>query len=251
MSLLMNGVTKCCGLYILQKAPLSSLNGRKAILLFHVVAMARGRGAKKSAQKGKNKKTGPSTSPIKKTRYVDELRGIAELEVVSPVLEKCSKEVENPEAATTSSPVIGTNNGTPLREESDLTEWVQKIRNGSQNTKLQGRVSWAARMEEEAQMNAEAHVNIITPSVMVESDYIQAEIEYWSSVVVCYVLGANPPLPVMEGYFKRILGSLGIAKVALFGNGMFIVRFNNVDDCMKVMSGGFQLFDRKPLIIKL
>lgn len=31
---------------------------------------------------------------------------------------------------------------------------------------------------------------------MIDSNDIQDEVEYWSS---CYVLGANPPLPVMEG----------------------------------------------------
>lgn len=56
--------------------------------------MARGRGAKKSAQKRKNKKTGPSSSPIKKTRSIDELTGIAELEIPTPIQEKTVDDAE-------------------------------------------------------------------------------------------------------------------------------------------------------------
>lgn len=49
------------------------------------------------------------------------------------------------------------------------------------------------------------------------------------SAVVCYVLGANPPLSVMEGYFKRIWGKLGLDKIAFMGKGIFIVRFTTVE----------------------
>lgn len=43
---------------------------------------------------------------------------------------------------------------------------------------------------------------------------IKDEIVYWKSIVICYVLGSNPPLPVLDDYFRRIRGSLGIDKVS-------------------------------------
>ena len=49
--------------------------------------MARGR-AKKSAQKGKGKATGPSSTQVKKTKSVDEVTGVSELRIPSPIREK-------------------------------------------------------------------------------------------------------------------------------------------------------------------
>ena len=33
---------------------------------------------------------------------------------------------------------------------------------------------------------------------------IEDEVKYWESAVVCYVIGANPPLHLIDGYMKRI-----------------------------------------------
>ncbi|CAI8604591.1 unnamed protein product [Vicia faba] len=33
---------------------------------------------------------------------------------------------------------------------------------------------------------------------------IEDEIAYWKSSIVCYMLGANPPLQVLEGFIRRI-----------------------------------------------
>ena len=35
---------------------------------------------------------------------------------------------------------------------------------------------------------------------------IESEIEHWKSSMVCFVLGANPPLPVIEGFAKKVIG---------------------------------------------
>ncbi|XP_057249289.1 uncharacterized protein LOC130590763 [Beta vulgaris subsp. vulgaris] len=55
----------------------------------------------------------------------------------------------------------------------------------------------------------------------------------------------------MEGYFKRIWGKMGIDKISTMGKGIFIVRFNNVEDSLKIVNKGFHFFDQKPLIVKL
>lgn len=85
-------------------------------------------------------------------------------------------------------------------------EWLDVTRSRSEAIKSPRRVSWAAQMKEETARsgNGGNQVNPIIPIVMIETTDIQEDVELWSSAVVCYVLGANPPLSVMEGYCRRI-----------------------------------------------
>ena len=39
-------------------------------------------------------------------------------------------------------------------------------------------------------------------TIKISFDDIEDEIRYWESAVVCYVIGANPPLHVIDGYMK-------------------------------------------------
>ncbi|XP_062094246.1 uncharacterized protein LOC133800306 [Humulus lupulus] len=78
---------------------------------------------------------------------------------------------------------------------------------------------------------------------------IEEEIAFWNSAMVCYVLGANPPLGVFEGFVKRMWKEQ-VDRVGLINHGIFIVRFHNVEKRDEVISGGFMFFDKKPIIMK-
>ncbi|XP_070018229.1 uncharacterized protein [Nicotiana sylvestris] len=79
---------------------------------------------------------------------------------------------------------------------------------------------------------------------------IKDEVNYWTTTVVCYILGSNPPQVVIDGYFRRIWGALGIDKVAQLNRGVFLVRFHSVESRRKAVEEGVQMFDRKPVIVK-
>jgi len=64
------------------------------------------------------------------------------------------------------------------------------------------------------------------------------------------VLGANPLLAVIDGYVHRIWQGQDIDKVLMVRKGVFLVRFNNMDDRMTVLKKGWYFFDRKPFIVK-
>ncbi|KAJ8429999.1 hypothetical protein Cgig2_033924 [Carnegiea gigantea] len=61
----------------------------------------------------------------------------------------------------------------------------------------------------------------------IEKQDVALELEHWSTAVLCGVMGANPPLEVMEGYIRRIWRNLSITKVAMVRKGLFLVRFEN------------------------
>jgi len=63
-----------------------------------------------------------------------------------------------------------------------------------------------------------------------EPEDVNSEIEYWKQAVLCSVLGANPPLDVMMGFFKRIWPLMEIDKICLAKPGLYLVRFASIAD---------------------
>ena len=84
----------------------------------------------------------------------------------------------------------------------------------------------------------------------VEEEDIEEEVAYWHNAVICCVLGANPPLSIIEGYVKRISKELAITKVVLVKKGLYLVRFEDYQGTLKVIQKGYYLFDHKPFIVK-
>ena len=83
-----------------------------------------------------------------------------------------------------------------------------------------------------------------------ETSDVEDEILYWQSAVLCSVLGANPPLAVMQRYFQKIWANYTIDKVLYVRKGVFMVRFANLQDKLAVVTKGCYHFDRKPLLVK-
>lgn len=121
-------------------------------------------------------------------------------------------------------------------EKARLSKWLEVMQSGAKEASDRKRMSWTEVGEDEINING--NLNPKSPVVTIDSDGIQGKIEYWSSTLVCYVLGTNPPLNVIEVYFKRIWGKLGIDKIALIRKGTFIVRFTSYDSCFKVKKKG-------------
>ena len=57
---------------------------------------------------------------------------------------------------------------------------------------------------------------------------IKSEIERWESSIMCFVLGANPPIQVLEGFFPEDWAKYGIDKVILKPKDVFIIRFQSI-----------------------
>ncbi|XP_019259332.1 PREDICTED: uncharacterized protein LOC109237475 [Nicotiana attenuata] len=87
-------------------------------------------------------------------------------------------------------------------------------------------------------------------NVKISMDDIKDEIIYWKTAVICYVLGSNPPLNVIDGYFRRIWEGLRIDKIAQVNRGIFLIRFHTIERRIKVIEEGVQMFDKKPVVVK-
>ena len=84
----------------------------------------------------------------------------------------------------------------------------------------------------------------------IESNDVGPEIAYWQLAVLCSVLGANPPLEVIEGFIRRIWKAFDIDKICLVRKGVFLVCFNSLKDQMAVVQRGVYFFDKKTLPAK-
>ena len=76
------------------------------------------------------------------------------------------------------------------------------------------------------------------------------EIRYWESAAVCYVVWANPPLHVIDGYVKRIWKDLDAEKVGMVRKNVFIVRLSHKVARDKACEMSGILFDKKPFMVK-
>lgn len=68
--------------------------------------------------------------------------------------------------------------------------------------------------------------------------------------MVCYVLGANPPLHAIDGFVKCIWNPIDIDKVGTVAKGVFLVRLKSQEALTVACDSNGILFDKKPFIVK-
>ena len=79
---------------------------------------------------------------------------------------------------------------------------------------------------------------------------IVEEVLFWELAVVCFVVGANPPLHVINGFAKHIWKNLSIDKVGMVEKSVFLVGFKSIEDHLTATAMNDILFNKKPLIVK-
>ncbi|KAL2930273.1 LINE-1 retrotransposable element ORF2 protein, partial [Bienertia sinuspersici] len=86
--------------------------------------------------------------------------------------------------------------------------------------------------------------------VKINIEDIQHEIEYWSSSLYVFVLGANPLNSIMDGFIRRVWKEHAVDKVINIKKGLFLVHFKTKENCNKAMDGEKIFFDSKPVLVK-
>ncbi|XP_074300302.1 uncharacterized protein LOC141631542 [Silene latifolia] len=79
---------------------------------------------------------------------------------------------------------------------------------------------------------------------------VQVELNYWRNSVYCFILAANPPWEIVEGFIRRLWVNYQVDKLSFLPNGVFMVHFKNKGAMAAVLKQGHFLFDNKPLIVK-
>uniref|UniRef100_A0A803PLB8 DUF4283 domain-containing protein n=1 Tax=Cannabis sativa TaxID=3483 RepID=A0A803PLB8_CANSA len=118
-----------------------------------------------------------------------------------------------------------------------------KLKSDSKKLKKDG--NRAGHMEMKSQINLPDEDR----KVKIDLEDIEDEINYWKPSLVCYVLGSNPPLHILEGFAKR-KWSEKVDKVKLLAYGVFLIRFHSIEQRDEVLNGGHIFFNRKPVIMK-
>ncbi|XP_074299624.1 uncharacterized protein LOC141630764 [Silene latifolia] len=96
----------------------------------------------------------------------------------------------------------------------------------------------------------ESQTVTVKPLLRLAKEDVMGEINFWSTSVVCYILGANPPSSVITGFVKRVWQSYGVDKIAFMPNGIFLVRFKTKEQQKLVLNNGHLIFDNKPVIVR-
>lgn len=91
-----------------------------------------------------------------------------------------------------------------------FSEWLTSMHTSSE--KQQGRKSWDHRSvqpvliiqfkEELVSPSVAQNADVRVDKAKIDDEDIESEIELWNSPTICYVIGANPPPFVMEGYIR-------------------------------------------------
>ncbi|XP_074278112.1 uncharacterized protein LOC141601713 [Silene latifolia] len=105
-------------------------------------------------------------------------------------------------------------------------------------------------LEYEAEEGPGSDKEIPEPVLRLSSADVEEEVNFWSSAVFCYILGAKPPASVISGFVKRVWQSYGVDRISFLPNGIFLVRFKTKEKQMEVVNTGHLMFDNKPVIVK-
>ncbi|KAM6587258.1 hypothetical protein CsatA_009863 [Cannabis sativa] len=211
--------------------------------------------------KAKGKKTGPSSSDrVIKTRSMDAVLGVQELEIEEAAESMEQYHKENVNDHYDEKILSPGESEQSIRRQSeirnDFSDWLsianrtaQDINTGKKVSPPILRSNIVRNLENSFELSEKEVEAGSKKKIKIEFEDIAEEVNYWQPSLVCYVIGANPPVNILEGFVRR-LWKEEVVKVGLLAKGIFIIRFQNMDQRDKVMQQGYVFFDRKPMVVK-
>ncbi|KAL2934330.1 hypothetical protein RDABS01_017449 [Bienertia sinuspersici] len=136
------------------------------------------------------------------------------------------------------------------RSESNLSDWLQSVKGKHPISRISRGEECVDEETPVLQVQNKEDKESKEEITQITQEDIRPEIDYWKSSVVGYVIGANPPGNVMEGFLRRIWKNFDIDKVVTIKKGMFLIRFGCIEERDRVLSMECPFFDSKPMILK-
>ncbi|XP_062088347.1 uncharacterized protein LOC133794921 [Humulus lupulus] len=215
--------------------------------------------AGKTKSKVKSKKKGPSSSDrIIKTRSMDAILGVKELEIDEEAgdMKLGVEEILSPEDMEENCRNRG-------EIHQNFSDWISHSNRVAQNVSTGVKTPppvfrsnivqnldsrFAGSIQEKLELEGQQEQS---PKSKVKIDFedIEEEVSYWQPSIVCFVMGANIPLHVLDGFARRMWQD-AVVKVGMIARGIFIIRFQNMEQRDRVLQGGYVFFDRKPVVMK-
>uniref|UniRef100_A0A803QPT3 DUF4283 domain-containing protein n=1 Tax=Cannabis sativa TaxID=3483 RepID=A0A803QPT3_CANSA len=251
---------------MVEKAPLSSLgggrNGRLEIGRARHVYMRKEEGNKplltrvkqskpKSPVKKKKKRGPDSTADVKKTNSMDEVLGIEPLAFSDE--EADTVELMNVEKEIVDSLALDARDS--IKRDAIRMDFAHFME-AKQFREAQTMSANAVSRGKEVLPPILRFGNIIrnldskfvgSPSkqrVKITKEDMQEEVDFWTPSIVCYVLGANPPMSILDGFVRRVWKDK-INKVGMISHGIFLVLFKSIDDRNQVLSRVYIFFNKR------
>ena len=138
----------------------------------------------------------------------------------------------------------------PLPEQARVPEKDSKVIMSLPHSPIRSYVAMTDPKEGTSLTFVQSHVINRVKCARIEPINVMPEIDYWKSLVLCSILGANPPLEVIEGCIQRIWRSFDIDNICLVKKGVFLVRFKHIREQAIVVQRGVYYFDNKPFLVK-
>lgn len=139
----------------------------------------------------------PQTQDARRTRSIEKVQGIPAIEFSST------------SAVGTPPQQRLTKVATPSEHSSAIPQTGTQVSQAVIETLAGDRIQWSALFPVNGHdLSIGNGTQKAVGTVKITFEDIQGEVDFWVNVVVCHVLGANPPLHVMESFVKRIWGNL-------------------------------------------
>ncbi|RAL44517.1 hypothetical protein DM860_011794 [Cuscuta australis] len=84
---------------------------------------------------------------------------------------------------------------------------------------------------------------------MSKDDLIE-DLGMWDQALVLCILGANPPVEVIEGYVRRIWKDYKIEDVNYLKEGQYVVCFSQIEERDEILKRKYYYFDNKPVYVQ-
>ncbi|KAM6547170.1 hypothetical protein CsatB_018846 [Cannabis sativa] len=208
------------------------------------MAKTRARQGKQQSAVKKTRKRGPSsTADVRKTKTMDAVLGIEPIDFSEEEGEG-EQVIHGQEAESFMEPLSPRSSLKEIQRQEEISkdfafflsanrECEARIQQGNVATPPILRSGNVVRNLAKSFKNTNS-----APKVKITVEDIEDEVHFWSSSIVCYVLGANPPLSIIEGFIRRVWNGK-VDRVGSLSYGVFLVRFDTVEIRDEVLHGGY------------